>query len=126
MAKNMNQWIGEGNISCDPELRHTFDSTRPVTNFNLYVDNVYRSKKDNDYDDEVAYKKRTSKIPVVAWAGKAEMISKNFRKGDKVRLVGHLRTRKIEKNGVFFNAFEIVVEDISLIRRASNKTQSFD
>ena len=75
MAKNMNQWIGEGNISCDPELRHTFDSTRPVTNFNLYVDNVYRSKKDNDYDDEVAFKKRTSKIPVVAWAGKAEMIS---------------------------------------------------
>jgi|SaaInl74LU_5_DNA_1037368.scaffolds.fasta_scaffold00014_6 single-strand DNA-binding protein len=126
MAKNMNQWIGEGNISCDPELRHTFDSTRPVTNFNLYVDNVYRSKKDNDYEDEVAFKKRTSKIPVVAWAGKAEMISKNFRKGDKVRLVGHLRTRKIEKNGVFFNAFEIVVEDISLIRRASSKTRELD
>ena len=121
MSRNMNQWIGEGNISCDPLLRHTFDSSRPVTNFNLYVDNVYRSKKElDDTEDEVAYKKRTSKIPVVAWAGKAEMISKNFKKGDKVRLVGHLRTRKLERDGVFFNSFEIVAEDISLIRRANS------
>ena len=92
-----------------------------MTNFNLYVDNVYRSKKElDDTEDEVAYKKRTSKIPVVAWAGKAEMISKNFKKGDKVRLVGHLRTRKLERDGVFFNSFEIVAEDISLIRRANS------
>jgi single-stranded DNA-binding protein len=117
MSRNMNQWIGEGNISCDPELRHTFDNQKAVTNFNLYVDSNYKSKVDSE---ESTYKKRTSKIPVVAWANKAEMICSNFKKGDKVRLVGHLRTRSIQKEGIYFNAFEVVVDDISLIRRPNN------
>ena len=117
MSRNMNQWIGEGNISCDPELRHTVDNKKAVTNFNLYVDSNYRVKNDSS---ESVYKKRTSKIPIVAWANKAEMICNTFKKGDKVRLVGHLRTRGMQKEGVYFNAFEIVVDDISLIRRSNN------
>lgn len=117
MSRNMNQWIGEGNISCDPELRYTFDNQKAVTNFNLYVDNNYKIKTDST---EATYKKRTSKVPIVAWANKAEMICNNFKKGDKIRVVGHLRTRNVEKEGIFFNAFEIVVDDISLIRRTIN------
>lgn len=116
--QNLNQWIGEGNLSCDPTVRFTTGSNRPVTNFHIYVDNTYKSKK-GSFNNEVTIKKRTSKIPVVAWAGKAEMIAKYYNKGDKVRLVGRLRTRPAQKDGVSYNAFEIVVENISLIRKAN-------
>jgi len=114
IMSNFNQWIGEGNISCDPELRFTHDSSRPVTNFNLFVDNTYKSKKGVD---EAVMKKRSSRIPVVAWAAKAEAIARNFKKGDKVRVVGHIRTRLVEKDGITFNSFEIVAEEVTLIRR---------
>lgn len=111
---DFNQWIGEGNISHDPELRTTNDNNRSVTNFFLFIDNTYKSKRSN----EVIYKKRSSKIPIVAWAGKAELIAKNFKKGDKVRLVGKLRTRQATtKDGIVYTAFEIVAENISLISR---------
>lgn len=119
--QNLNQWIGEGNISCDPIVRFTAGSNRPVTNFHIYVDNMYKSKKTSSFNNEITFKKRTSKIPVVAWAGKAEMIAKYYAKGDKVRLVGRLRTRSVEKDGICFNAFEIVVENISLIRKANQQ-----
>jgi len=114
--QNLNQWIGEGNISQKPILRYTNDSTRPVVNFHVYVDNTYRSKK--NLDGEVLYRKRTSKIPVVAWATKAEIVSKKYNKGDKVRIIGRLRTRVVERNGVKVSAFEVVLEDISLIEKA--------
>lgn len=114
--RNINQVIIEGNISCDPELRFTNDNQKAVTNFNLYVDSTYKSKSTSQTDDS-GYQKRTSKIPVVAWANKAQLISEKYRKGDKVRLIGHIKTRKIQKEGVFFNAFEIVADEITLIRR---------
>ena len=115
MSINFNQWIGEGNISRDPELRFTHNNNKPVTNFHLFIDSKYKSK-----DEEESYKKRTSKIPVVAWANKADYLSKNFKKGDKVRIVGSLRSRTIEKDGAFFNSLEVVMDEISLIRRPNN------
>ena len=114
--KHLNQWIGEGNIGHKPALRHTNDSNRPVCNFFIYVDNTYKSKKNSD--GEVLYKKRTSKIPIVAWAGKAETVQKKYNKGDKVRIVGRIKTRTIEKAGTKISTFEIVLEDISLIQKA--------
>tara|TARA_A100001388_G_C28390526_1_gene321289 strand:- start:168 stop:539 length:372 start_codon:yes stop_codon:yes gene_type:complete len=114
--RNLNQWIGEGNLSCDPILRFTSGSNRPVTNFFIYIDNSYRSKKSAP-NGEFVYKKRTSKIPVVAWAGKAEAIAKYYKKGDKVRLIGRLRTRHITKGSEKILTFEIVTDDISLIKK---------
>lgn len=110
---NLNQYICEGNVSCDPELRYTRGTNKAVTNFYLYVDDSHKVSNDGS----VTYKKVTSKIPVVAWAGKAEMIAKNFKKGDKVRLVGKIKTRPVERDGVFYNAFEVIVENISIINR---------
>ena len=116
---NMNQWIGEGNISCDPELRYTADNSKSVTNFNLYVDSKFKNKNQSS-DDSPKFLNKTNRIPIVAWSGKAEHIVKNYQKGDKVRIMGHLRTREIEiLDNKKFLTFEIVVKDISLIRRPS-------
>ena len=114
--QNMNQIIIEGNISCDPLLRHTSDQ-KSVTNFNIYVDSKYKNKNYRSPDDKM-YLKKTNKIPVVAWAGKAEYISKNYQKGDKVRLVGHIRTKEIHlDSGKRITTFEVVAKNMSLITR---------
>lgn len=113
---NLNQWIGEGNLSCNPELRFTTGSNRPVTNFYIYIDNTYKSKKASP-NGEITFKKRTSKIPVVAWAKKAEAIANNYRKGDKVRLVGRIRTRQVTRGDISYITFEIVADNMSLIKK---------
>ena len=111
--QNINQLIIEGNISCDPELRHTTTSNKPVTNFNIYIDSKYKSKTSED----PVYLKNTSKIPVVAWAGKAQYISNTFSKGDKVRLVGHIKTKELIFGDQKVLTFEVVAKDIYLIRK---------
>ena len=115
---NLNQWIGEGNLSCDPELRYT-TTDKPVTNFFIYVDDTFRTYENST--NTTTIKKQSSKIPVVAWAGKAEMISRKYQKGDRVRLVGKIKTRKVQKDDFSYNVFEVVVETISLIHRQSQQ-----
>ena len=113
---NLNQWIGEGNIGSDPELRHTHGTNKPVTNFFLYVDDLH--KKVNS-SGSFTYKKTTNKVPVVAWDGKATYITNNHSRGDKVRIVGKLKTRLVEKqDGTYISSFEIIVENISMIKPA--------
>jgi single-stranded DNA-binding protein len=111
--QNINQLIIEGNMSCDPELRFTSTGNKAVTNFNIYVDSKYKSKA----SDEITYIKNTSKVPVVAWAGKAQYISNTFGKGDKVRLVGHIKTKEILIDDRKILTFEVIAKDIYLIRK---------
>jgi single-strand DNA-binding protein len=117
--QNMNQVIIEGNMSCDPLLRYTSDD-KPVTNFSIYVDSKYKNKNYTSSKDKM-YLKKTNKVPIVAWSGKAEYIAKNYQKGDKVRLVGHLRTKEIQlDSGKRIMTFEVVAKNISLINRPNN------
>ncbi len=116
--QNINQVIIEGNISCDPLLRYTSDE-KSVTNFNIYIDSKYKNKNYKSPEDKM-YLKKTSKVPVVAWAGKAEYIVNNYQKGDKVRLVGHLKTKDIQlDSGKRITTFEVVAKNLSLISRPS-------
>ena len=113
----VNEWIGEGNIGTDVVLRHTKDSCRPVLNMVLFIDATYKSKK--NVDSDYVMKKRLTKVPLVAWFKKAEAISNQFKKGDKVRVKGSLRTRLVNKNGSTFPTFEIVIDDLILLARRS-------
>lgn len=99
----MNLYIGEGILCTEPKTRYTKDD-KPVTNFILKVENSYKSKKNND----IQYKKRQAYIPVVAWDNKATMISKEYQKGDKIRIMGRITTE--------VNSFEIILDDICLIK----------
>ena len=59
MNKNLNQWIGEGNLSCDPIIRYTDNSNTPVTNFHLYVDNFCKIIKVEHADQKKAHSTKT-------------------------------------------------------------------
>ena len=114
----LNQWIGEGNIGSDIELRHTYNTKKAVTNFFLYVQEVHKTQAG---PNQTNYKKITSKIPIVAWDGKAKFIANNMSKGDKVRVVGKLKTRLVEKEDYSYNTFEIILDTISLISSVNDE-----
>lgn len=117
MLRNTNNWIGEGYISTDLLLRHTTDSNRSVCNFFLVVENTYKSKK-NVGEEQFLIKKRIEKIPVTAWSNLAEKICETFKKDDKVKINGAIRTKVVkDKHNVMHTTFEIILNECELISR---------
>ena len=111
----VNEWIAEGNIISDVTLRHTKDSCRPVLNMMLCIDDHYRAKKNTSKDFLV--KKRSIKVPLVAWHDRATHISSTIQKGDKVRVKAAIRTRIVKRESGNYPTFEAVVEECILLNR---------
>lgn len=79
---NFNHVIVGGRISKDPELKTT-QSGITVTQFSIAVN---RSRKKGE-------EQQTDFFDVVAWRDTAEFITKFFRKGNSICIVGSLQTR---------------------------------
>lgn len=112
----VNEWIAEGTIGSEVVLRHTKDSMRPVLNMMLCIDDHYRAKK-NAKNKDYLVKKRTIKVPLVAWHDRATEISSSVKKGDKVRVKGAIRTRLIKRENNSYPTFEVVLEECILLNR---------
>tara|TARA_Y100000034_G_C6869733_1_gene396864 strand:- start:1079 stop:1423 length:345 start_codon:yes stop_codon:yes gene_type:complete len=114
MHKNINHWIGEGQISSfDNELRITSNGYE-VTNFLLKITTTYKIEKLNIKNPK--YKESTIYVPVVAWGDKARAVTSKYTTNDMVRVVGRLKNspKAIDKPG-----WEVVLEDISMIQAAT-------
>ena len=110
MHKNINKWIGEGQIRGDFSLRETQNNYK-VTNFVLKIDTSYKvSESANGFS---TYKEETTYVPIVAWDELAELIVAKYKSNDVVRVVGRLKnsSKTLHKPG-----WEVVLEDISLIK----------
>lgn len=113
ITTTLNLVLIEGVIDTPILDNRTKDSNRSVCNFMLHTEQTYKSKKYNKNNTkEYKIKKRTARIPVVAWSGKADLIFNNFQKGDFVRIKGEIRTKLIDN----INTFEINLDEISMIR----------
>lgn len=77
MSANWNVWTGAGNLTRDPEMKHTNSGT-PVVNFSLAVNNPVSSK------DEVLF------IECVAFGKLAEVIAEYTVKGKNILVTGRL------------------------------------
>lgn len=98
----MNNCTFMGRLVADPELRHTQSQT-PVCSFTLAVDRAYAPKGEERKADFIQF---------VAWKHTAEFITRFFRKGQRMAVVGALQSRKYtDKNGEARTAYEIVVEN---------------
>ena len=100
---DLNKVILIGRLTADPELRHTA-SNLPVTSFSIAVNR--RFQRDSE--------QRTADfINVVAWRNNAEFVSKYFRKGQSILVIGSLQSRSYEdKEGKKRTAFEVVADEI--------------
>lgn len=84
----MNKAILIGNMTKDPDLRHT-GSGISVCTFTLAVQRRY-----TDSNGE----RRADFIPVICWRGTADNVAKYMRKGSKVGVVGVIQVRSYEAN----------------------------
>lgn len=91
-----------GRLTRDPDKRTTA-SDISVVSFTIAVDRDYKNG-----DERVA-----DFIPVTAWRGTADFISRNFSKGRMICVDGSLQTRNYEdKEGNKRTAFEIVAQNV--------------
>ena len=86
-----------GRLTADPKLRTTSSGTS-VTSFTVAVDREFK-KDETDF------------LNVVAWRQTADFITRYFKKGKMIAIVGSIQTRVYEdKNGNKRTATEIIAE----------------
>lgn len=96
----LNHIILMGRLTAAPELKSTTQGT-PVLSATLAVERPGYKEKTTDF------------LPIVAWRGTAEMISKYFHKGSMICIEGMLTTRKWDiKEGEHRTSYEIVVDRV--------------
>ena len=105
----MNHITIHGRLTKDPELRQT-GSGVSVCNFSVAVDRAYKNGED----------KQTDFFSCVAWRGLGELIARNFRKGKEILVSGEMQSRKYEKDGVNFTAWEIVANTMDFCGNKDN------
>lgn len=106
---NFNKVILGGRLTADPELKQTA-SGLAVTTFTVAVNR--RSSK--------AEQRTADFITCVAWRQQAELISRYFRKGSCICIVGNIQTRNwTDQNGQKHYATEVIVEEVNFVDSAS-------
>ena len=99
----INKVFIKGNISSECELKQTTSGTS-VCSFSVAV---------NRFSKDPAEPKKTDFFNVVAWAQKAEFVSRYFKKGSGIVIVGRLENRDwTDKQGNKRISTEIIAEEI--------------
>lgn len=99
----LNKVILMGRLTRDPEIRYTQNNT-PVASYSIAVDRNYSKAQD----------KQTDFIDIVSWNKSAEFVSKWFKKGSLIVVVGRLQVRKWQdKDGNNRISYEVISEEVS-------------
>ena len=108
----LNRIIIMGRLVRDPELRTTQSGTS-VTSFTLAVDRDFKSRESGE--------KSTDFIDVVAWRQTAEFISKYFKKGSNICIVGSIQKREwTDNNNQKRYATEVIADEAYFVDSKSD------
>ena len=111
----MNKLTIIGNLTKDPELRHTQDGT-PVCGFTVAVN---RRKTQNNQDPEADF------FNVNAWRVLGENAARFLTKGSKVAVVGRVSLKTWDNNGKHGASLEVLADDIEyLSKRVSDPVET--
>lgn len=114
MAGNLNKVFLLGNLTRDPELRHTAQGTS-VANFSIAVNRTYKGV-DGDF------KKETSYFNIIVWGKTGENCAKFLTKGRPVLVEGRLQNRSFEtRDGQKRTITEIVADNIQFLGSGSER-----
>ncbi|MDK2897101.1 MAG: single-strand DNA-binding protein [Candidatus Atribacteria bacterium] len=107
MAGNINCFFGIGNLTRDPDLRYTSQGTA-VCRFSIAINRRYQGK-DGLVED-------TTFVPVVAWSRLGETCARYLHKGNRVAVVGELRSNSWEgRDGTRRISYEIRAQNIQFL-----------
>lgn len=110
----MNKCILIGNLTKDPELRHTASNGTAVCSFTIAVTRRFDNQKGEREADF---------IPVVVWRGQAENCAKYLRKGSQVAVSGSIQTRSYEAQDKTRRYItEVVADEVQFISRTVNSS----
>lgn len=99
----MNKVVLMGRLARDPDTRYTATKNMPVAMFTLAVNRRFAKQGEERQADF---------INVVAWDKTAEFVSKYFKKGQQVGVIGRLQTRNYDdKDGKKVYVTEVVAEE---------------
>jgi single-strand DNA-binding protein len=107
-----------GNLTRDPEIKTT-PSGQQVATFSVATSMVWK--------DQSGQKQEKAEFHnIVAWRRLAEICGQYLKKGSKIYLEGRLQTRDwTGQDGIKRYRTEIVAENMIMLDRAGNNTQSF-
>ena len=112
----MNKVILLGRLTKDPETRFTQTTNTQVTSFTLAVNRRFAKQGEQQADF----------INCVAWNKTAEFVSKYFRKGQQVAVVGRIQTRTWDDDkGQKHYITEVIAEEVYFAdSNKSNNTEN--
>ena len=116
----MNKVILMGRLTRDPEVRYTQTNNTLVASFSLAVNRRFTRQGEERQADF---------INVVAWSKTGEFVSKYFKKGQQVAVVGRLQTRTWDDDkGQKHYITEVVAEETYFAdsKRDQDNSGSFD
>jgi single stranded DNA-binding protein (ssb) len=114
---NFNKIILGGRLTADPELRQT-QTGIPVASFSIAVSRRVRSQQDQQGAEQ---QPQADFFNCTAWRQQAEFISRFFRKGSSICVIGTLQNRSwTDQQGVKRFATDIVVDEASFVDSKSD------
>ena len=110
----INKVILMGRLVAEPELKKTSNDVAVVST---------RIAVDRDFKDANG-ERRADFIDIVVWRERAEFISKYFRKGSMIAVVGSIQSRQYEdKDGNKRTSIEVVCDQVSFTGEKVEKPQ---
>ncbi len=107
---NLNKVILVGRLTADPELKTT-QSGISVTTFTVAVNR--RFSKDEQ--------KQADFLNIVAWRQQAEFVTRYFRKGSSICIIGSLQSRSwTDQNNQKRYATEVVADEVNFVDSKSD------
>lgn len=106
---SINVVVISGNLTRDPELRHTNGGTA-ILSFGVAVN-------DRMKDRDGSWVDRPNFVDVTVFGARAEALSRYLSKGTKVALSGKLRYSSWERDGQKRSKLEVIAEEIEFLSR---------
>jgi single-strand DNA-binding protein len=107
--KSVNKVILLGNLTRDPELRHTAENKKAVCSFGLATNRTVTTQTGEKREEPEFHR-------IVAWEKLAETCHQYLRKGRKVFVEGRLQYRTYTgQDGLEKFSAEIVLEDMAML-----------
>lgn len=112
----MNKVILLGRLTRDPETRYTQTTNTQVTSFTLAVNRRFVKQGEE---------RQVDFISCVSWNKTAEFVSKYFKKGQQVGVIGRIQTRNYDdEQGIKHYVTEVIAEEVYFAGDKKEATQN--
>lgn len=115
--KNINRVIISGNLTREPELRHT-PSGLAVLNIGVAVNDSRKNQSTGEWEEYPNY------IDCAVMGDRAEKLANMLHKGQKVCVEGKLHYSQWEKDGQKRSKIEVNVDQIEFMSRRDDEPQA--